>query len=179
MEEIYYIWQIILVAVLVAVTIYYAIQTHRQANLLKRQMNESRNIHRIGTLRQSIEEIEEWAQYGVNEYCIPGLGRFDRGKYPVSVAGTTRLVSLGNRALGNASYIGGDLQNKVKQSWDTMVSSIKSQKTDTQLNILSDAEYEQHIDDFQKSLGNLSKQLSEVIRLCQDLRIKLDMETLE
>ena len=89
------------------------------------------------------------------------------------------MVSLGNRALGNASYIGGDLQNKVKQSWDTMVSSIKSQKTDTQLNILSDAEYEQHIDDFQKSLGNLSKQLSEVIRLCQDLRIKLDMETLE
>ena len=90
MEETYYIWQTVLVGVLVAVTIYYAVQTHRQANLLRRQMNETHRIHSIETLRRSVEEIAEWAQYGANGYCIPGLGGFGRDEYPVRGASMPR-----------------------------------------------------------------------------------------
>lgn len=178
MEATYYIWQTVLVGALVAVTIYYAVQTHRQVNLLKRQMNESRRIHNIVTLRQSIEEIEEWAQYGTNEYCIPALGRFGRGEYPVSVQATMRLLSLGGRALGNASNIGGDLWDKVKKSWDIMERLFTCMKSDTELNLLSDSEHERHIRDFQESIETLSGQFSEVIILCRDLRVRLDKETL-
>lgn len=178
MEETYYIWQIVLIGILVVVTIYYAVQAHRQANLFKRQMNETRYIRNIGTLRRSVEEIEEWAQYGIHEYCIPGQGRFGREEFPVSVKSTTRLLLLGGRALGNASYIGGDLWGKVKQSWDTMDELFASMKSDTQLDLLSDSEHKRYINDFQESLDTLAEQLTEVIRLCRDFRIELDMETL-
>ena len=177
MEETYYIWQIILVGILVAVTIYYAIQTHRQANLLKRQMDETRYIHNIATLKQSIEQIYEWAQYGVNEYCIPGLGRFDRGNYPVSTKATTHLVLSGARALGNASYIGGDLWDNVKQAYDSMETVVASLGVDTTLELLSDSEYERHIEDFQKSLEALSDEFSDVMVACRNLMVGLDMET--
>jgi hypothetical protein len=176
-EETYYVSQIILVGVLVAVTIYYAVQTHRQANLLKRQLDETRYIRNIATIRQSIEQIDEWAQYGINEYCIPRLGRFGRDEYPVSVKNTTHLILSGGRALGNASYIGGDLWDKVKQTYDFMARLFESIRSDTELSLLTDSEHELHLKDFQKSLGVLSEQFSEVITLCRDLRVEVDRET--
>jgi hypothetical protein len=175
MEEIYYILQIVFVGILVAITAYYAIQTHRQANLLKRQLDEVSHIHSVATRKQSVEEIYEWARYGADEYCFPG--HCDRGHYPVSAKDTVQLISLGARALSNSLYIGGDLKDKVQESFGSIATFVKSLKTDTELALLSDSEHERHIKDLQKSLSALSRQLSHVMRLCDTSRVELNTET--
>jgi len=177
MEETYYILQIIFIGILVAITAYYAIQTHRQADLLKRQLDESSHIHKVAARKQSIEQIYEWVQYGLNAYCMPGLGHCDRSKYPVSAEATSHFLLLGARALGNASYIGGDLLDKVNVALDSMDALLKSIKVDAELSRLSGSEYEHHIKDVQNALATLSEGLAAVMTECEVSKVKLDMET--
>jgi gas vesicle protein len=178
MEETYYILQIIFVGILVAVTTYYAIQTHRQADLLKRQLDETSHIHNVATRKQAIERIYEWARYGADEYCISGYRHCDRDHYPISAEDTSHLMSLATRALSNALYVRGDLWDKVNEAWDSMSTLIKkSLKSNTELSPLSDSEYERHIKDLQESVGALSAKLSAVMMLCDRLIVELDRET--
>ena len=177
MGETYYILQTVFIAILVAITAYYAVQTHRQVDLIKRQLDETIHIHSMTTRRQSTEEIYKWAQYGVDEYCFPGLGRHGRDNYPVSPTNTVQLLSLGTRAISNAAYLGGDLQDKVEAAWDSVGVLLASLKVDIELAQLSDSEYEQHTKDVQKSLKALSNKLQDVMKLCDELRIELHKET--
>lgn len=57
----YYIGQLILVGVLVLITGYYAFQTRRQANLLQRQIEETRSSRVRSEKRDSLQRIDAWA----------------------------------------------------------------------------------------------------------------------
>jgi len=177
MGETYYILQTVLIAILVAVTAYYAVQTHRQVDLIKRQLDETMHIHSVTTRRQSTEEIYKWAQYGADEFCMPGLGHHDRGNYPVGATEMAQFLSLGTRAISNAAYLGGDLRDKVEEAWDSVGKLLVSLKTDIKLAQLSDSEYEQHTKDVQKAIAALSKKLQGVMKSCDELRVRLYEET--
>ncbi|MBE9512973.1 MAG: hypothetical protein IMY77_02815 [Chloroflexi bacterium] len=69
--ETYYLWQIILVGVLVAVTIYYAVQTYRQANLLKEQIEENRKRYEEERRIRAAERVLSWAEESFDVLARP------------------------------------------------------------------------------------------------------------
>lgn len=69
----YYVGQLILVGVLVLITGYYAIQTHRQVNLLKEQLDESSKARTKDEKIASLDRISSWATDLINALLLPDM----------------------------------------------------------------------------------------------------------